>query len=889
MSATTFYNLRKLTMMLSKCLSGLSIKLLAFPKLLLLLATLACAFCLHYIAGNIKVNTNTAEMLSPDLPFQQHRKRFLEKFPQDEVTVLIVVDADTPEQATRTVAYLNDRLQQEKAYIDSVYVPGAGDFFDRHGMLYLDQDEFETLAANLTDAQPFIGRLYRDNSLKSFLTTIDLAITEQEHELPIDLGPLLNKVDAAIRGVTDNTGYRLSWQQLMFEEESELLTTQRFILVKPKLNYTELLPAEKSLQAIRGLAEQAEQRFAHTRIRITGEVALENDELISVEESTVIASVASLLLVCSALWIGLRSIAMMLATFYSLIMGLIFTAAFATLAVGHLNLISVAFSVLYIGLGVDYAIHLCLRYRESLRKKCPRDHALNTSIQAVGPSLALCAITTSVGFFAFVPTAYAGVSELGIIAGGSMFIALFISLTVLPAMLKILPIDVSKIQSDRAMLPAWFYHFPETNGRLIRWTSLILCGIAVLFLTRVTFDFNPVNLRDPHSESVSTLKDLLTSKTASPFTLTVLADSKQTALAKSAKLAQLSTVESAVTIFDYIPNDQPEKLAIIEELTLVLGIPSESFPPLRQGTVEENTAALHAFLQAIDQGLTYQQNQPIADTLRQLRTHTQGLLNRLQSESPEQQKALLEQLQNSLLGYIPDTMELLLKGLTADRVTLNSLPATLKERWLSKDGIFRIMLFPAKDLNVIDNMREFVDQVQTLEPTATDLPAIYLASGKEIVKAFQQALISALAAIVVLLILVQRSLKTTLLTLLPLLMAALLTAASTVIFNNPFNFANVIAIPLIFGIGVDGGIHIMYRLRHSKSADQRLLQTSTARAVFFSGLTTLFSFVSLAFTPHLGLASMGQLLAIGITLVVFCTLIVLPAFVALQAQHKTLN
>ncbi len=889
MSEKKIYNIRMLTMILSEFLSGLSVKLLSFPKLLLLLATIACAACLNYTVENIKVNTDTAEMLSPTLPFQQHRKRFLEKFPQDNLAVLIVIDADTPEGATRTLNYLGNQLRREKTHIDSVYVPGGGDFFDRHGMLYLNPDELETLAANLTDAQPFIGRLYRDNSLKTFLSTIDLAITEQEHELPIDLGPLLNKVDTAIQATIDNTGYQLSWQQMMFEDESELLTTQRFILVKPKLDYAELLPAEQSLLAIRSITEQAKQIFPRSRIRITGEVALENDELKSVEESTAIASLVSLVLVCTALWIGLRSVTMMFATFYSLIMGLIFTAGFATYAVGHLNLISVAFSVLYIGLGVDYAIHLCLRYRELLQQQCPKYQALDLSIKSVGPSLALCAITTSVGFFAFVPTAYAGVSELGIIAGSSMFIALLISLTVLPATLKILPINIDQIQNHHAALPDRFYRFPETNNRSIRWTSIILCCIAVFFLTRVTFDFNPVNLRDPHSESVSTLKDLLKSKTASPFTLTVLADSKRSALAKSAKLAQLNSVDSAITVFDYIPEDQQQKLAIIEELALVLGISSETFPPLRHSLAEENMAALQSFLQAIDQGLTYKHNEPIDGQLQQLRTHTQTLLEHLQAADPEQREALLSRLQSSLLGFIPDTMNLLLKELTPDGVTLNSLPFDLKERWLSKDGVYRIMVFPKKDLNDIANLREFVDQIQSLEPTATDLPAIYLASGKEVVKAFQQALISALVAIVLVLLIVQRSLQATLLTLLPLLMAALLTAASTVIINSPFNFANVIAIPLIFGIGVDGGIHIMHRLQHKKSANELLLQTSTARAVFFSGLTTLFSFVSLAFTPHLGLASMGQLLAIGISFIVLCTLVVLPAFVALQSQFKTLH
>nr|WP_305910291.1 MMPL family transporter [Methylomarinum sp. Ch1-1]MDP4522527.1 MMPL family transporter [Methylomarinum sp. Ch1-1] len=187
------------------------------------------------------------------------------------------------------------------------------------------------------------------------------------------------------------------------------------------------------------------------------------------------------------------------------------------------------------------------------------------------------------------------------------------------------------------------------------------------------------------------------------------------------------------------------------------------------------------------------------------------------------------------------------------------------------------MISPSRDLNEAKNLREFVTEVRKVAPHATDLPVIYLESGNAVVGAFQQALVSALAAIILVLLIIQRSFKDALLILLPLMMTAILTGASTVVMNNPFNFANIIIIPLLFGLGVDGGIYIMYRLRNPER-EQSVLRTSTARAVFFSLLTTLCSLVSMAFTPHPGLASMGQLLAIGLILTIVCTLIVLPAF-----------
>jgi uncharacterized protein len=175
-------------------------------------------------------------------------------------------------------------------------------------------------------------------------------------------------------------------------------------------------------------------------------------------------------------------------------------------------------------------------------------------------------------------------------------------------------------------------------------------------------------------------------------------------------------------------------------------------------------------------------------------------------------------------------------------------------------------------------MKEFIRDVRQVAPNASDLPVIYLETGNAVVQAFQQALIAALLAITVVLLIVQRSFKETLLTLLPLLMAAILTGASTVLMDNPFNFANIIIIPLLFGLGADSGIFISRRLRNMSPKEDSVLRTSTARGVIFSNLTTICSLVSMAFTPHLGLASMGQLLTIGLVLTMICTLLVLPAF-----------
>lgn len=869
--------MKKLNEVYGQFIANVGSRLLRYPKTVILLTVLICGFSLYYTIRHLGIDADTTDILSEDLPFQKDRERFIEAFPQDNQAILIILDARTPEQATRALDYLSARLYREKQWIQSVYTPGAGDFFERHALLYPDLDDVEELTARLTEAQPFIGTLSRDNSLKSLLSLLGQAITTDEHELPVDLNPLLDKIRAATRAALEGKSYQLSWQRMMQGEEQDLLSTRRFIMLKPHLNFNGLMPAEKPLAAVRAIVTEAERAFPGLNIRLTGEVVLEHDELATVTYSAEMASVLSFILVFLSLLIGFRSFKLTLATLAVLTMGLLLTFGFATLAIGRLNIISVSFAALYIGIGDDYAVQVCMRYRELLRKNPSRWQALLEAVHKVAPPITLCALTGATGFFAFVPTEYTGVSELGLIAGVGIFISLLVTLIVLPALLRLLPLNLGPTEKSDDLFPDWVYLFPIRHATLVKWTTaaLILAGLGLLTQTR--FDFNPLNLRDPDSEPVAAFRELLKTKDTSPMTLTVLAKSKDEALAKAEKLSQLESVENAITIYDYIPKHQEAKLAILENLSLVMGLQLTTFPPPRQDSVENNMAALKAFKRDIDQYLKEKPDDELSATLRLLLQEVESLIALLQSESGPEKKARLDRLQASLLDTLPDTMNALLKGLNPDPVTIDTLPRDLAERWLSKDGIYRIMATPSKDLNNEKNLKEFIAEVQQVAPHATDLPVIYLESGNAIVHAFQQALASAMAAIVLVLLLTQRNVKDALLILLPLVMSAILTGASTVLMDNPFNFANIIVIPILLGLGVDAGINIMSRLRHPEQEDS-VLRTSTARGVVFGELTTMCSLVSMAFTPHLGLASIGRLLFIGLFLTIICTLLVLPAF-----------
>jgi hopanoid biosynthesis associated RND transporter like protein HpnN len=610
------------------------------------------------------------------------------------------------------------------------------------------------------------------------------------------------------------------------------------------------------------------------RVRITGEPALEHEELESVTYGAQLAGVASLILVFVVQWVGLRSMKLLIITYVVLTMGLIFTAGFAGITVGHLNIISIAFASLYIGLGVDYAVHLCLYYRERRVRGYKNSDAIYHSMSGVGSSLFLCALTTSMGFLAFIPTDYSGVSELGIISGGGIFIGLLISVTVLPALFCVMPVNNPKpIKS--AFAPQWIVTFPFHYAIPIRIVSVLLGIGACVVLTNLSFDSNPIDLRNPKSESVSTIKELLLkSKNDSPFAVTALANSLDQANQLAEKMRKLPSVHDTVALSSFVAENQQDKLVILDDLNLMLGNQLKNFDTTLNN--QDQKAAVNKFNDELKKAIAENSpNAPIA-VLQQLQQHTEAFIK--QADSSPNPAAIYTQLEKNILGLLPYTMEQLRTSLTADEFTLDDIPADIKSHWLSNDGLYRILITPEKDQNSPENQQEFVTQVQSIDNTVSGLPIANQAGGEAVVKAFIQAFGGAFTVITLLLWAIYRSFKHMALVMMPLVLAALLTGATNVLLDNPFNFANVIALPLLLGMGIDSSILIMHRLHFNLQEDENLLHSSTTRGIIFSSITTLCSFSSLSFTDHQGMASMGLLLSIGLFFTVLCSLIVLPAF-----------
>ena len=428
----------------------------AWPLVLLLTLAL-CVGSLFAAKQRLGINSNFDEMLDPDLPFRRAQRAFVEAFPQYEGNLVLVVDAATPEDAREAARTYAEALEGRPELFRFVHAPMAETFLEQHAFYYLDEDELEDLALRLAEIQPFLGRLTRDPSMRGLFDMLGYAFEERAKGGEFDATPLVERLTRAVDGVLASAPVRISWQELMQDEDEDDASSpahrRQIVIAQAVRDYGAFQPAGAALREARaifaGLSLPGE-----ARLRITGGLAMEHEELTTVRQGAEWIGLLSLVLVGLVLAFGLRSLRLVVTSLVALVVGLLLTTAFAALAVGHLNPVSVAFGVLYIGLGVDYAIHLTLRYREAIESGRAHLDALSEAASDVGSSLVLCTLTTAIGFYAFVPTPYRGVSELGLISGTGMFIGLFVSLTVLPALLSVVPLPPTPArQADPTRLP----------------------------------------------------------------------------------------------------------------------------------------------------------------------------------------------------------------------------------------------------------------------------------------------------------------------------------------------------------------------------------------------------------------------------------------------------
>ena len=837
-----------------------------FATLTLLAGLLLAIGAGYYTAHHFAINTDINTLISDKLDWRQRDVQFDRAFDRDS-TILAVVEAPTPELTNLAATALEQKLKGDTKNFLSMQALGSGEFFEKNGLLFLPTQELAELAGQFESAAPLVEIMAGDPSIRGLTGALETGLAGvQRGEVKLDntVRPF-NLIAQTVEDILSKGSANFSWRELTSKTPLTDSDRRAFIEFKPVINYGALEPGKEATDAIRKAAAELDfpQKF-QARVRLTGPIPIANEEYSTVQEGAIVNAIGTIVVVLFILWLALHSAKIIFAVFVNLFIGLSITTAVGLWMVGSLNLLSIAFAVLFIGLGVDFGIQFSVRYRSERFKNDDLAQALEEAARRSAIPLSLAAMATAAGFLCFLPTDYKGISELGEIAGAGMLIAFTSSITVLPALLRLLNPPGEKEPVGYAFLAPLDRFLEDHRIPIVVGTlALVIAGLPLLYFMR--FDFNPMNLRSPNAESIATYLDLRKDPNTGASAINVLTHSDADAQKIAAKLEKLPEVLRVQWLDSFVPEDQPAKLKLLAQAARVLGpaLSPESIDdaPTDQENVDSLKSSVASLRKVAGEG-----NGPgavasrrLADALQKLADSNEATRNKAQAIFVDPLEVLLDQLKNAL---------------QAQPVSLNTLPPEIVSSWKAKDGLMRVQALPRGDPNDNDNLRRFASAVLSAEPTAVGGPVSILKSGDTIVRAFILAGIYALVVIGLLLWVTLQRVTDVLMTLVPLLVAGAVTLEICVLIKLPLNFANIVALPLLLGIGVAFKIYYVVAWRSGRT---NLLQTSLTRAIFFSAMTTATAFGSLWLSSHPGTSSMGKLLALSLVTTLAAVLLFQPA------------
>ncbi len=825
----------------------------------------------YHVSNHFKMNTDVTSLLDNKVEWRQREMAFSKAFPQRDDLLAIVIDGKDTVGTQIAGEEIGAALRAKPELFKTVRGLDANAFFEQNGFLYMGEEQLPMVMEQILKAQPLLGSLAADPSLRGLFGMLDLSLMglDAGQAKKEDILPLIKRMHVSMEKSLADAGDANAWRYLMAPEQGSKYELRRFVLTQPVLDYSALAPGETATNFIRAfIAErQLEEKYG-LKIRITGPVALSDEEFSSISEGMGWALLVSFALICLLLFMALRSWRLIVPIFVVLVSGLVITTAFALLTVGSLNLISVAFAVMFTGIAVDFGIQFGVRYRDVRFHTPDLAAAMKRTGWVVAVPLLLAALSTAAGFLSFTPTSYRGVAELGLIAGSGMLIAFSLNITLLPALLHF----IKPGAEAEAMGYKWA---APSDAFLERHRREILLAFAVLFVIAATsclflrFDFDPLNLKNPKTESVSTALELLKDPDTNSYTVDILSKNLATANELAAKIRNIPEAMAVMTLSSFIPEKQEEKIAIIQDTANLLSI------PLNPTEVKPDPDASEL-------------KRAAAEFAVKLSAHPDlGMDANVLVEDLKKFSVLDDTKIMSIHAIFKGTMQYMLTDIKSrfmqKPVTIDNMPAVLKDEWIAKDGSARIEVKPNGDVRDEDNLVRFYDAMKKVAPEATGAPISIQESANTIKRAFVEAAVYSIVIIFFLLWIVLQKIRDTLFVLAPLILASVLTLGTASLIHLPINFANIIALPLLLGLGVSYSIYFVVYWRQG---NDQPLQSSMAKAVLFSAATALVAFGSLSLSNHPGTASMGLLLTLSLFYVLFTTLFFLPVLLGKASSNS---
>jgi hopanoid biosynthesis associated RND transporter like protein HpnN len=869
-------------------------RLFFYPQLVLF------ALCVFYTVKNLQFDTNRSNLVGANKKYHQTYLRFKKEFPtQDDLVV--VVESEDPNKNRQFVERLGPRLEAETNLFRDVFYKGDLKMLGSKALLFVPDSDLEELKKTLADYQPFIKQFSHTTNLVSLFSLINTqfrtASREQNQEtdsmvkaLPA-LERILREASSSLRrsGSPPSPGINALFSSGEDAEQQVYITFAKgsIYLVSAQAPSEDL--NGESVDRLRQLVELVKTEVPGVNAGITGEPVLEHDEMAQSESDTTVASIVSLL-VCALIFIyGYQETGRPVKATFCLIIGLGYTMAFATLTVGHLNILTITFVPILIGLAIDYGVHLISRYEEELRRGRTEQNALIKAIVYTGQGIFTGAFTTAGAFLAMILTDFKGIQEMGIICGGGLLVCLIPMMTMLPVLLlkgrqNVLDHETGALAERRARIENLWLQRPA----VVTCVTVALCAFSATQIRKVYFDYNLLHMQSAGLPAVEYETKLLNSADKSVLFGAVIATNLDQALALETSIKKLPVVENIESITRFLTEDQTRKLAMVG--TIKSNLATVSFPdpdrtPVALMDLSSTLWSLYGYL-----GAAYDEigtNEPaLAKQFLSLRDAIGQLRKEMLHGNEEEKKVNSSKLAAFQQAFFEDVQETFQALKTQDNrapLRIQDLPQQLRDRFIGVTGKYLLMVYPKKDLWRREYQKEFIDQLNTIAPDITGTPIQLYYYTYLLKRSYEEAARYSLLAIVILVLIHFRSPLSLALTLVPVGVGFLWLGGLMGYFGIPLNPANIMMLPLVIGIGVTNGIHILNR--YAEEQTPNILARSTGKAVLVSGLTAIAGFGSLMLAKHQGIRSLGYVMSMGLATCMIAGLTFLPALLNLLTRR----
>lgn len=805
-----------------------------------------------YSQKHFSVDSDLNHLVKQDAPWRDNLDKTTQAFGDSESSLVVVISGADRQQVQQVTENLTNDFSKQPSFKD-VFAPSTLPWLKQQALWFLSEQEFKGFTQNLASLMPRLQRASMSQSqtdptlpAKQLLAQLNQAIETKDDNAARLLIQALNQVaesEQATSQQQQTTNQGVNWFSLLFPETKQ--TTYQIISINAEPDRSQKEPNRFIMETAQNIISQYSD-VPGVQIRLTGQTALDFDEIKDANHSVKLAGTMSLIGLIVVLGFGIRSLRIIAASYVAVIVGLVWTLALGLWLVGNYNTISIVFLVMFIGLGVDFSIHFCLRIREEQGLHANNQATLLASIRGTLTPLSLCALTSAIGFLGFYPTAYTGLAELGIISAAGMLMGLVATFSVIPVFFFLFGYPRNKHQSIEQEHSDEGYWLVEHHKLVIgiACTLLMITGIGA---SQMKFDFSTLVLKSPKSESVNTLEEIQQQGLTSSYQMMMLAKSPAQAQQWQQQLATLPEVSNALSINSFLPQDRNSKL-----VTLSRTINQPESPEYKGITANLLAEKL--------------EHSPYKDAL------SSTTITWLKTTH---EPAIYQAISAQALQPLAQMKQNFAQMMQAPPATIDDIPMQLAQRYYNKDDAL-VVAYPSGDMRDVKQLDKFIRAVQAIAPNATGRPVAEQQVGKIITQAFIQATCYSLALIALVLLFALKHKRDVVLSFIPLLLTTLSTMAVAHWSGFSLNMANIIVIPLIFGLGVDNGIHIVERFREVGSV-KAFYQSSTPKAAVLSSLTTIVTFGSLLLADHRGMFSIGFLLTIAIGFLLIYSLTVLPA------------